>query len=76
MKGKATTPARSTMHQEIVCLRQVLKTAVLQGGSIGPEPKRPYRKSGKITHRAWFSPEEYKQLYEATRDDAKIPQKS
>jgi integrase len=29
--------------------------------------------SGKITHRAWFSPEEYKQLYTATRARAKRP---
>jgi hypothetical protein len=33
----------------------------------------PYKTSGKITHRAWFSPEEYKQLYEATRKRALEP---
>jgi integrase len=32
--------------------------------------------SGKITHRAWFSPEEYKRLYEATRERAKHPKKA
>src|SRR3984885_5346699 len=31
VKGKATTPARSTLHQEMVTLRQVLNTAVLHG---------------------------------------------
>ncbi len=29
--------------------------------------------SGKVSHRAWFSPAEYKQLYEATRERAKNP---
>jgi integrase len=29
--------------------------------------------SGKIGHRAWFSPEEYKRLYNATRTRAKNP---
>ena len=33
----------------------------------------PYRASGKISHRAWFSPEEYKKLYEATRKRAQHP---
>jgi integrase len=33
----------------------------------------PYRASAKISHRAWFSPEEYKQLYEATRKRAQHP---
>jgi integrase len=33
----------------------------------------PYKTSGKITHRAWFSPEEYKKLYEATRRRAHEP---
>jgi integrase len=31
------------------------------------------RASGKISHRAWFSPEEYKKLYEATRRRARSP---
>jgi integrase len=33
----------------------------------------PYKTSGKIVHRAWFSPEEYKKLYEATRKRAHEP---
>src|SRR3546814_18359416 len=35
----------------------------------------PYKTSGKVEHRAWFSPEEYKMLYEATRERAKNPPK-
>ncbi len=34
------------------------------------------KSQGKISHRAWFSPQEYKQLYEATRERAKNPKKS
>jgi len=67
-------PARNTMHQEIVTLRQTLKTAVRQGWLDHlPDLSEPYRASGKISHRAWFSPEEYKKLYEATRKRAHEP---
>lgn len=60
------------MHHEIVTLRQVLKTAVRHGWLTGiPDLSAPYRSAGKVTHRAWFSPEEYKQLYEATRENAR-----
>lgn len=67
-------PARSTMHQQIVTLRQILKTAHRHGWlqSI-PDLTPPYKASTKITHRAWFSPDEYRQLYEATRQRAKNP---
>ena len=42
-----------------------------------PDLRPPYKTSGKIAHRAWFSPEEYKQLYEATRKRGpKAPQQS
>lgn len=69
-------PSRSTLHQEIVCLRQVLKTANRhQWLPFLPDLSAPYKTSGKITHRAWFSPVEYKRLYEATRDRAKNPKK-
>lgn len=72
--GRNTPPSRSTIHQEIVVLRQVLKTAELHGWiSAIPNLSAPYKTSGKITHRAWFSPEEYKQLYEATRDRIENP---
>ena len=71
-RGKA--PARNTMHQEIVTLRQTLKTAVRQGWLDRlPDLSEPYRSSPKISHRAWFSPEEYKKLYEATRKRAHEP---
>jgi len=73
-KGKP--PARSTLHQEIVCLRQVLKTANRHGWlPYLPDLSAPYKSSGKITHRAWFSPQEYKAFYEATRERAKNPKK-
>jgi len=68
--GKA--PARSTIHDEILTLRQVLKTAVRHGWlSHLPDLSPPYKTQGKIVHRPWFSPAEYKQLYEATRAYAK-----
>jgi integrase len=67
-------PARSTLHQEIVCLRQILKTAHRQGWiQFVPDMSSPYKSSGKITHRAWFSPAEYKILFEATRERALHP---
>jgi hypothetical protein len=40
-----------------------------------PDFSEPYRKSPKISHRAWFSPDEYKQLYKATRSRAQEPKK-
>jgi integrase len=67
-------PARTTMHHEIVVIRQVLKTAMRHGWLSGlPDLSAPYRSAGKISHRAWFSPEEYKRLYEATRERAREP---
>jgi len=73
-RGKA--PARGTMHQEIVTLRQTLKTAVRHGWlDYLPDLSEPYRKAPKISHRAWFSPEEYKKLYTATRKCAKNPKR-
>lgn len=70
-------PARNTMHQEIVTLRQVLKTAARHGWlQYLPDLSEPYRTSGKISHRAWFSQEEYKRLYEATRERARNPMRS
>lgn len=67
--GKA--PARSTIHDEIVTLRQVLKTAIRHGWlSHLPDLSPPYKTQGKVVHRPWFSPAEYKQLYKATRQYA------
>jgi integrase len=69
-------PARNTIHQEVVVIRQVMKAAVRHGWlRLMPDLSEPYKKSGKISHRAWFSPAEYKQLYEATRERAKKPKK-
>ena len=69
-------PARSTLHQEMVCLRQTLKTANRHGWlEHMPDMTSPYRASSKISHRAWFSPEEYKQLYTATAARAREPKK-
>ena len=74
VKEHGKPPARSTMHQEIVVLRQTLKAAVRHRWLDRlPDLSEPYRASGKISHRAWFSPEEYKQLYEATRRRAHAP---
>jgi integrase len=69
-------PARPTIHHEIICLRHVLKTAQRQGWITHiPDVSAPYKGSGKISHRAWFSPDEYKQLYTATRKRAADPPK-
>jgi integrase len=66
------TPARSTMHDEIVTLRLVLKTGVRHGWLTHlPDLSPPYRTQGKIVHRPWFSPDEYKQLYAASRENSK-----
>jgi integrase len=74
--GKPKKPARATLHSEIVTLRQVLKTANRKGWIAAiPDMSAPYKTSGKLEHRAWFSPEEYKMLYEATRERAKNPPK-
>lgn len=64
-------PSRSTLHHETVTLRLVLKTAVRHRwlGHL-PDISQPYKKSVKVVHRAWFTPEEYKQLYQATRAHA------
>jgi integrase len=66
--AKYKAPARSTIHDEIVTLRLVLKTAIRHGWlAFLPDLSPPYKTQGKVVHRAWFSPDEYKQLYEATR---------
>lgn len=69
-------PARSTLHQEIVCLRQILKTANRHGWLENiPNLAAPFKQSNKISHRAWFSPEEYKAFIKATRARATNPLK-
>ena len=74
--GLPKRPSRTTMHHEIITLRHVLKTANRHGWlPYLPDLTAPYKTSGKIAHRAWFSPEEYKQLYRATGERAKNPKK-
>ena len=64
-------PSRSTMRHEIVTLRLVLKTALRRGWiDFLPDVSIPFSASGKVSHRAWFSPDEYKSLYTATRQNA------
>ena len=71
---RGNPPARNTIHQEIVTLRQVLKTALRHGWLQHlPDLSEPYKTNGKRVHRAWFSPEEYEKLYKATRERAEKP---
>lgn len=74
-KAERGTPlARNTMHQEMVALRQVLKSAVRHDDLAAlPDLSQPYRTNSKISHRAWFAPEEYKLLYKATRERVDNP---
>jgi len=72
--GEPMRPSRTTLHHEIITLRHVLKTANRHGWlPFFPDLSSPYKASSKISHRAWFSPEEYKQFYAATRERAKKP---
>lgn len=67
-------PARNTIHNEIVTLSMVLKTAQRHGWiEQVPNLSDPYRRQSKIEHRPWFTPNEYKLLYEATRRNAAHP---
>jgi integrase len=76
VEARGKPPARNTMHQEIVTLRHVLKTANRHGWlPFLPDLSEPYGASRKISHRAWFSPEEYKKLYNATRRRADKPKR-
>ena len=73
-KGEWQPPARNTIHNEIVTLSMILKTAHRHGWiDQVPNLSDPYRKQSKIEHRPWFTPNEYKQLYEATRKNAATP---
>ena len=50
----------------------VFKAAVRQGWLAAlPDMSAPYTASKKVAHRAWFSPDEYKQLDNATRRNMK-----
>lgn len=66
VEGKV--PARQTLHQEIVTLRQVLKYANRNNMlATMPVMSAPYQKAEKVSHRGWFSGPEYKVLYTAAR---------
>lgn len=61
-------PARSTLLQEIVHVRQVLKFAEGQGWlPYVPSLSSELLKKTKTSRRAWFSHAEYETLYKATR---------
>lgn len=65
-------PSASTLHQEIVCLRQVLKSANRRRWLEHlPDLSTPFRRSTKISHRAWLAPDDYKRLYTETRQRAR-----
>jgi len=67
-------PSRSTLDKEIIVIRQVLKTANRKRWIAAvPDLSAPYKSSRKVSHRAWFSPEDYKRLYTATRERARNP---
>jgi integrase len=75
--GEPLRPAKNTLHQEIVCLRQVLKCANRQGWiPYLPDLSAPFRSSGKVSHRGWFSLDEYNKLWRATQRRAKDPPKA
>src|SRR3984893_9228565 len=77
MAKRGKPPAHNTTHQEIVTLRQTLKTGIRHGWLDHlPHLSEPYRSSAKISHRAWFSPAEYKTLYEATTTRAHEPKQA
>jgi integrase len=62
-------PSRGALHQEIVCLRQILKFANRHGWlEHMPDMSSPYQASSKVSHRAWFSQPEYELLYKTTRE--------
>lgn len=61
-------PARSTLLHEIVHVRQILKFS--EGKSwipYVPSLSSELMKKTKTSRRAWFSPEEYEKLHQATR---------
>jgi len=69
-------PARNTIEIEMTALRQTLKTAVRHRWlEYVPDFSPPFKASHKVSHRAWFSPQEYRRLYEATRERAAHPKK-
>jgi len=62
--GEPMRPSRTTLLHDIITLRHVLKTANRHGWlPYLPDLSAPYKTSGKVNHRAWFTKEEYKALY-------------
>jgi hypothetical protein len=56
-------------------IRQVLKTAIRHEWLAHlPDLSPPYKTSEKVVHRPWFSPDEYQQLYTATREHVRNSQ--
>src|SRR5580658_2692780 len=72
--GKPKPPSRTSVHHEIIAIRHILKTARRHGwlGHL-PDLSAPYRASGKVAHRAWFSLDEYGRLWKATQKRARHP---
>ncbi len=65
-------PARNTLDNEVITLRLVMKVALRKGWITGlPNFSAPYKKQMKVVRRPWFTPEEYKALYTATRKYAR-----
>jgi integrase len=72
--GHMLKAGRSTLHQEIVVLRLILKCAHRNRWlDTVPDISTPFRGPQKITHRGWFTHDEYKSLHEATADRIKNP---
>jgi integrase len=68
LERRGRTPARSTILSDMVVIRQILKHEEGAGRlAYVPSLSLPYLTLKKKGRRAWFSPEEYKQLYKATR---------
>jgi hypothetical protein len=69
---EAKFPARNTIDNEVITLRMILKMCVRKRWlKAAPDLSPPYKKQKKVVHRPWFSPEEYKRLYTATREYAR-----
>ncbi len=65
-------PAFESVRKEINTLRLILKLAHRKGWITHvPDMTSPFSGKTKISHRGWFSPEEYKQLYTTTRERAR-----
>jgi integrase len=59
--------ARGTLNNDIITLRMILATAERNGWIDHlPDLSEPFPKWRPISHRAWFSPEEYTRLCRAT----------